>query len=266
MGCEEASAPVQKQVRIEGATYRHGSAASIHVGASLHDVPEREKDDDYEKDEKFKENVNQGGAPKDEDNKEEEDDEDDAQFVNTNPIPPKCWTQSQQAQQESSLVTEILSDDEKQQRSHVEAQTASKRSAPLSNSWPSSQGEGDDPVPKEADLQDPGNEDESVMKEVAKLNTKNKVQLKALSEAHNQCYAADKLCAQEVHGAIMGLGTVFTEAQIHKQDFFKLGPPGNRVVNDIHSHWESYLHKWGMMANVLYSQFPTKEGKDVVYT
>ena len=111
---------------------------------------------------------------------------------------------------------EILSDDEKQQRSHVEAQTASKRSAPPSDSQPSSQGEGDDPVPEEADLQDPGNEDESVMKEVAKLNTKNKVQMKALSEARDQCYAADKLSAQKVHGAIMGLGMVPSEAQIHK--------------------------------------------------
>ena len=55
----------------------------------------------------------------------------------------------------------------------MEVQAASKRSAPPSNSRPSSQGEGDDPVPEEADLQDPGNEDESVVKEVAKLNTKN---------------------------------------------------------------------------------------------
>ena len=133
LGSEEASAPVQKQVRIEGATYQHGLAPSIHVGASLHDVPEREKDDDYEKDEKFEENVNQGGAPKDKDNEEEEDDEDDAQFVDTDPVPAKHWTQSQQAQQdeqESSLVTEILSNNEKQQRSHMEVQTASKRSAP----------------------------------------------------------------------------------------------------------------------------------------
>ena len=205
-GSEEASAPVQKRVKIKGATYRHGSAPSIHIGASLHDVPEREEDDDYEKDgkerdEEFEEDVNQGGTPKDEGNDEEEDDEDDAQFVDTDPIPPKHWTQSQQAQQdeqESSLVIEVLSDNEKQQRSHVEVQTASKRSAPPSNSWPSSQGEGGNPVPKEADLQDPGNEDESVMKEVAKLNTKNKVQIKALSEAHDQCYAADKLSAQKV--------------------------------------------------------------------
>ena len=107
--------------------------------------------------------------------------------------PPKCWTQSQQAQQdeqESSLVTEILSDDEKQQKSRVEVQRVSKSSASPFDSQPSSQGEGDEPIPKETDLQDPGNKDELAVKEVAKLNTKNKVQMKALSEAHAQCYVA----------------------------------------------------------------------------
>ena len=205
MGSEGASAPVQKRVKIEGATYPHGSAPSIHVGVSLHDAPE--KDDDYEKDEKFEEKVDQGGAPKDEDNEEEEDNEDDTQFVDTNPVPSKHWTQSQQAQQdeqESSLLIEILSDNEKQQRSCVEAQAASERSAPPSNSWSSSGGEGDDPVPEEVNLEDPGNEANSAMKEVAKLNTKNRVQMKALLEAHDSCYAADKLCAQEVCGAILG--------------------------------------------------------------
>ena len=94
-------------------------APSIHVGASLHDVPEKGEDDDYEKDEEEEDDdgdndIIWGETPKDEDNEEEED---DAQFVDTDPIPPKCWTESQQAQQdeqESSLVTEILSDDEKQ--------------------------------------------------------------------------------------------------------------------------------------------------------
>ena len=71
LGSEGASAPVQKWVKIEGATYWHGSAPSIHVGASLQDVLEREEDDNYEKDgkerdEEFKEDVNQGGTPKDE--------------------------------------------------------------------------------------------------------------------------------------------------------------------------------------------------------
>ena len=246
LGSEGASAPVQKRVRIEEATYRHGSTPSIHVGASLHDVLEREEEDDYEKDgkerdEEFEEDVNQGGTPKDEGNEEEEE-EDDTQLVDTDPTPPKHWTRSLQAQQdeqESSLVIDILSNNEKQQRSHVEVQVASKRSAPPSDSWPGSQGEGDNPFPKEADLQDPGNEDESVVKEVAKLNTKNRVQMKALSEAHDQCYVADKLCTQEVCGAILGLGRIPSVVQIHKRDLFKLEPPGNHVVDDIHTHWES---------------------------
>ena len=50
LGSEGAPAPVQKWVKIEGATYRHGLAPSIHVGASLHDIPERDEGDDYEKD------------------------------------------------------------------------------------------------------------------------------------------------------------------------------------------------------------------------
>ena len=274
LGSEGASAPVQKWVKIEGATYWHGSAPSIHIGASLHDVLERDEDDDYEKDgeegnEDYDENINQGDTPKDEDNEEEEDDEEDAQFVDIDPVPPKHWTWSQQAQQdeqESSLVTEILSDDEKQQKSHVEAQTASKRSAPPSDSQLSSQGEGNKPFPREADLQDPRNEDKSAMKEVAKLNTKNKVQMKALSEAHDQCYAADKLCAQKVHGAILGLNWIPSVAQIHKQDLFKLGPLGNCVVDDIHSHWESYFLEYGVLADVPYSKFQATEGWDTVYT
>ena len=98
----------------------------------------------------------------------------------------------------------------------MEAQAASKRSAPSSDSRPSSQGEGDDLLPKEADLQDPGNKDKSVVKEVAKLNTKNRVQMKALSEACDQCYAADKLCTQEVCWAIPGLDWIPSVVQIHK--------------------------------------------------
>ena len=149
LGSGGASAPLQKQVRIEGATYHNGSAPSIHIGASLHDVPEGDKDDDYKEDkEEEDDDVNndniQGETPKDEDNKEEEEDEDDAQFVDTNPVLPKHWTQSQQAQQdkqESSLVKEILSDDEKQQKSWMEVQRTSKESASPSNGQPSSQGE-----------------------------------------------------------------------------------------------------------------------------
>ena len=181
-------------------------APGIHIGASLHDVLERDEDDDNrEGEEKEDDDDNyydvQGETTRDEDYEVEEDDEDDAQFVDTDPIPPKHWTQSQQAQQdeqESSLVKEILSDDEKQEKSWMEVQKTSKESASPSDGQPSSQSEGSKPVPEEADLQDPGNEDESAVKEVAKLNTKNKVQMKALSEARDQCYAADKVSTQKI--------------------------------------------------------------------
>ena len=159
-----------------------------------------------------------------------------------------------------------MSDDEKQQKSWMEVQRASKESASPSDSQPSCQGEGNEPVLKEADLQDPGNKDESAVKEVTKLNTKNKVQMKALSEAQDQCYAADKLSAQKLRGAIMGLDKIPSMAQIHKRDLFKLGPPGNRMVDDIHSHWESYFHKYRVLADAPYSKFHAKEGWDTVYT
>ena len=55
----------------------------------------------------------------------------------------------------------------------MEEQEVSKESASPSDGQPSSQGKGNKLVPKEADLQDPRNEDELVVKEVAKLNTKN---------------------------------------------------------------------------------------------
>ena len=106
LGSGGASAPVQKRVRIEGATYHHGPAPSIHVAASLHDVLEGDEDDDYKEDEEEEDDDDnnddiQGETPKDEDNEE---DEDDAQFVYTDPIPPKHWTRSQQAQQDDQRV------------------------------------------------------------------------------------------------------------------------------------------------------------------
>ena len=241
-------------------------------------ILERDEDDDNregegEEDDDDNNDDTQGETPKDEDNEEdsegEEDDEDDAQFVDTDLVPPKFWTRSQQAQedeQKSSLVKEILSDDEKQQKSWMEAQKASKESASPCKGQLSSQGEGSGPVPGEADLQDPGNEDESAVMEVAKLNTKNRVQMKALSEARDLCYEADKLSAHKVQGTIIGLNRIPTVAQIHKQDLFKLGSPGNRIVDDIHSHWMSYPHEYGVLANAPYSQFHPREGWDVVYT
>ena len=148
----------------------------------------------------------------------------------------------------------------------MEVQRASKESASPSDGQPSSQGEGIEPVAKEVDLQDPGNEDKSAVKEVAKLNTKNKVQMKALSEAWDQCYTADKLFAQKIRGAIMGLDRIPSAAQIHKWDLFKLGPPGNHIVDDIHSHWKSYFHEYGILADAPYSKFHAREEWDTVYT
>ena len=270
LGSEGAPAPVQKWVKIEGATYHHGSAPSIHVGASLQDVLERGEDDDYEEDEEEGDedddnDIIQGETPKDEANEDEEDDEDDAQFVNTNPFPPKHWTRSQQAQQdeqESSLVMEILSDDEKQQKSQIEVQRASKQSAPPSDDQPSSQGEGNEPVSKEADLHGPRNEDESAVKEVAKLNTKNKLQMKSLSEAWDYVMWQIMSPYRRSGGAIMGLDKIPSVNGTSSN----WGPPGNRMVDDIHSHWKSYLHKYGVLANAPYSKFHTQEGSDTVYT
>ena len=163
-------------------------------------------------------------------------------------------------------MKEILFDDEKQQKSQMEAQRTSKESASPSDGQPSSRGEENEPILEEADLQDPGNEDELAVKEVAKLNTKNKVQMKALSEARDQCYPTDKLSTQKIWGAIMGLDRISYVPQIHKQDLFKLGSPGNHVVDDIHSHWKSYFHEYGLLANVPYSKFHAREEWDTVYT
>ena len=64
----------------------------------------------------------------------------------------------------------------------------------------------------------------------------------------------------------MNISSTPTVAQIHDQKLFKLGPPGNCIVDDIHSHWESYLFDFGALADAPYSQFCPKEGWDVVYT
>ena len=90
--------------------------------------------------------------------------------------------------------------------------------------------------------------------------------MKALSEACDQCYAADKLCAQEVCGAILSLDQIPSVVQIHKWDLFKLGAPGNHVMDDIHLHWESYFQRYGVLADAPYSKFQATEGWDTVYT
>ena len=89
LGSGGASALVQKRVKIEGATYCHRSAPSIHIGASLHNVLERDEDEDNgegEGEEDYDDTL--GETPKDEYDGEEEDDEDDAQFIDTDHIPP----------------------------------------------------------------------------------------------------------------------------------------------------------------------------------
>ena len=37
-------------------------------------------------------------------------------------------------------------------------------------------------------------------------------------------------------------------------------------MDDIHSQWESYFHKYGVLADAPYSKFQTTEGWDAVYT
>ena len=64
----------------------------------------------------------------------------------------------------------------------------------------------------------------------------------------------------------MGLDRIPTASEIHKWDLFKLGPPGNRIVDDIQSHWKSYFHEYGILADVPYSQFHPRKGWDTVYT
>ena len=63
----------------------------------------------------------------------------------------------------------------------------------------------------------------------------------------------------------MGLDRIPTATQIHKRELFKLGSPWNHIVDDIHSHWESYLHQYGVLANAPYSQCHPREGWDAVY-
>ena len=99
-------------------------------------------------------------------------------------------------------MKEILSDDEKQQKSWMEVQKASKESASPSEGQLSSQCEGSGSISGEPDLQDPVNKggEEVAIKEVSfnKLNTKDRVLMKALSEARDQCYEADNLSVQKV--------------------------------------------------------------------
>ena len=275
LGSRGALAPIQKQVKFEGVTFHHGLTPSIHMGASLHDVEEKDKDNNGEEGENDEDDDNTPEDTPRDNVKEGEDKDDEIQVIETDPVPSKHWTQSQQAQQdekESSLVKEILSDDEKLQKSREEVEKASKEkvSAPSSSDQQSSLGEGSGSVSKEFDHQEPEKEEgeELAVKEVlfARLNTKDKVLMKALSKAWDLCYQQDNLSVQYVQGAIMNISSTRTAAQIHGQKLFRLGPPENRVVDDIHSHWVSYLYDFRSLANAPYSQFRPKEGWDAVYT
>ena len=87
LGLWRSLCSLQKQVKLEGATYYHGSAPGIHIGASLHDVQEKDKDDDnWDGEEKEDNDDTPGETHKDEE--EEDDDDDDTQFIDTNPSPP----------------------------------------------------------------------------------------------------------------------------------------------------------------------------------
>ena len=90
------------------------------MGASLHKVEEKDEDNNGEEGEGYEDDNNlPEDTPKD-DAEEGEDEDEDIQVIESEPASSKFWTRSQQAQQdeqESSLVKEILSDDEKLQKS-----------------------------------------------------------------------------------------------------------------------------------------------------
>ena len=160
-------------MKFEGVTFHHGSTPSIHVGASLHEVEEKDEDNNGEEGEGDEDDNNPPeDTPKD-DVEEGEDEDEEIQVIESDPVPSKCWTWSQQAQQdekESSLVKEILFDDEKLQKSWEEAEKASKEkaSAPSTSDQQDSLGEGSGSVSRELDHQEPGKEEveELAVKEV----------------------------------------------------------------------------------------------------
>ena len=64
----------------------------------------------------------------------------------------------------------------------------------------------------------------------------------------------------------MGIDVAPNAEQVCAWQLFQIGPPGNRVIDDIHSHWLSYLYKFGALADAPYSEFQPIEGWDAVYT
>ena len=277
LGSKGASAPSQKWVQFEGATLQHGSTPKISMGLSLHNADDKDEDNydenDGEDDDENPPENRQGKEPGEDD----PDYEHDVQVENNDLIPfssLRCWTHSQEAQQvkwdeaESSLVEEILSDDDKSWKSRTEVKVASqeKVAASISKggepklstssgkpSLPPDQkdlkGEEDGPATEEPDHQEPGKEGdkELTVKEVlfSKFNTKDRALMKALMEACDLCYIADNLTVQNVWGAIMGIDVAPTPEQVCCWQLFQVGPPGNHVVDDIHTHWLSYLYDFG---------------------
>ena len=64
----------------------------------------------------------------------------------------------------------------------------------------------------------------------------------------------------------MGIDVAPNAEQVRAQQLFQIGPPGNHVIDDIHSHWLSYLYKFGTLADAPYSEFQPAEGWNAVYT
>ena len=264
------------------------------MGFSLHDADNKNKYEDDENDEEEEEENPSEDIQGKEPGKDDLDYVHKVQIENGGLIPSSSlrhWTHSQQARQEEafSLVEEILSDEDKSRKSQKEAEITCKEkvtesasrggelesnaSSNKANRLPNQkdpEGEGDDPVLEDPNHQEPEKEgdEELNVKEVSmtKFNSKDKVLVKALTEAHDKCYIEDNLTVQMVRGGIMGLESMPTMEQVCSQKLFQVGPPGNHVMDDIQRHWVSYLVKFGVLANAPYSQFWPAEGWNAVYT
>ena len=231
---------------MEGAILQHGLTPKISMGVSLHDADDKDEDnydknDGEEDDENPPENVQGKELGEDDPDYDHDVQVEDSDLILSSSL--RHWTHSQQAQQakqdeaESSLVEEILSDDDKSQKSRMEAKIASQEKvaasvfkgdepeSSTSSDKPSlppdqkdSKGEEDDPASEKPDHQEPGKEgdEELTVKEVSfsKFNTKDRALMKALMEAHDLCYIADNLTVQNVRGAIMGIDVAPTPEQV----------------------------------------------------
>ena len=76
LGSGGASAPLWKQVKFEGVTFCHGSTPGIHMGGSLHDVDEKDEDNnDGEGEEEDDDENTPEDTPRDEVEEGEEEDD-----------------------------------------------------------------------------------------------------------------------------------------------------------------------------------------------